>query len=193
MPKINRRGQAAVISNDEYTKIRKKIGTDRYRLLWDLAWYTGERWGALVQLKVTDVYLPNGQVKKKLIFQGVIRKHRPDGTADNVVIPVHENLKASLEAFNSGNSLWLFPSRCGTKPITWRNAYAILQRATEKAGMTARGISTHSTRRSVVNKLRKNGTDKAIIRKITGHRSDRGLDPYFEVEMDEVEGAIATL
>lgn len=193
MPKINRRGQAAVISNDEYTKIRKKIRTDRYRLLWDLAWYTGERWGALVQLKVSDVYLPNGRARDDLIFQAVIRKHRPDGTADNVVIPVHENLKASLEAFNSGNSLWLFPSRCGTKPITWRNAYGILQRATEKAGMTAKGISTHSTRRSLVNKLRRNGTEKAIIRQITGHRSDRGLDPYFEIEMDEVRGAIATL
>jgi integrase/recombinase XerD len=193
MPKINRCGQAAVISNDDYAKIRKKLRTDKYKLLLDLAWYTGERWGALVQLKVSDVYLPNGRVKDKLIFPAMIRKHRPDATADNVVIPVHENLKASLEAFKFGDSVWLFPSRCGTKPITWRNAYGIFVRATERAGMSTRGISTHSTRRSLVNKLRKNGTDKAIIRKITGHRSDKGLDPYFEVEMDEVQGAIATL
>lgn len=77
--------------------------------------------------------------------------------------------------------------------MTWRNAYGILARAVERAGMAAKGISTHSTRRSLVNKLRRNGTDKAIIRKITGHRCDKGLDPYFEIEMDEVRGAIATL
>ncbi|OYD99868.1 hypothetical protein CDG79_20510 [Nostoc sp. 'Peltigera membranacea cyanobiont' 232] len=77
--------------------------------------------------------------------------------------------------------------------MSWRNAYAILQRATEKAGMSAKGISTHSTRRSLVNRLRKNSVDKDVIRKITGHRDNKGLDPYIDVELDEVKSAIATL
>ncbi|OUL28786.1 tyrosine-type recombinase/integrase [Nostoc sp. 106C] len=193
MPKINRKGKAAVITDSEYSKIRRQIKTDKYKLLWDLAWYTGERWGALIQLKVSDVYQKNGRPKEMLIFRGIIRKHRPDGSADNVEIPVHEVLRESLSRFEPGESEWLFPSRCGTKPITWRNAYDILQRATEGAGLGSKGISTHTPRRSLVNRLRKKGTKTEVIRKITGHRDNKGLDPYIDVEIDEVKGAIATL
>ncbi|MEH2318562.1 hypothetical protein [Nostoc sp.] len=100
MPKINRRGQAALISNSDYGKVRKQIKCEKYKVLLDLAWYTGERWGALVQLKVSDVYV-SGRPKEILIFPGIIRKHRPDGTVDNVIIPVHENLFASLAAFTA--------------------------------------------------------------------------------------------
>ncbi len=193
MPKINRCGRAAVISDADYSKIRRQIKTDKYKLLLDLGWYTSERWGALIQLKVSDVYDRKGQPKDLLIFLPIIRKHRPDGTADTIEIPVHPNLSESLSRFEPSNSEWLFPSRCGTKPITWRNAYDILKRATEKAGMGTKGISTHTTRRSFVNRLRKNGVDKAVIRKITGHLSNKGLDPYEEADIDEVRAAIATL
>ncbi|MBD2202748.1 site-specific integrase [Calothrix sp. FACHB-1219] len=193
MPKNNRRGKAAVISDSDFVKIRKQVRTDKYKLLLDLAWYTGERWGALIQLKVSDVYDEKGHPKQTLVFPGIIRKHRPDGTADTVEIPVHENLRESLANFEPDNSVWLFPSRCGTKPITWRNAYDILKRASDRAGMGTKGISTHTTRRSLVNKLRKNGLDKSVIRKITGHRDNKGLDPYIDIDIDEVRGAIATL
>lgn len=192
MPKKEGRGKAALISDSEYLKIRKQIITDKYKLLFDLGWYTGERWGALVQLKVEDIYL-NGRAKDILIFPGIIRKHRPDGTVDNVEIPVHENLKDSINNFQPGESIWLFPSRCGTKPICWKNAYNILKRACHKAGLSTKGISTHSTRRSAINKMRRCGIKNEAIRKITGHRDNKGLEPYFEVEIDEVKAAIACL
>jgi integrase/recombinase XerD len=193
MAKNNRSGQATVITDSEFVKIRKQIKTDKYKLLFDLGWYTAERWGALIQLKVSDVYDAKGKPRDVLVFPAIIRKHRPDGTADTVTIPVHENLKETLSRFQPGESEWLFPSRCGTKPISWRNAYDILKRAVEAAGMGTRGISTHTTRRSLVNRLRKNGVDKAVIRKVTGHRDNKGLDPYLEVDIDEVRAAIATL
>ncbi|MEH1959857.1 MAG: tyrosine-type recombinase/integrase [Nostoc sp.] len=193
MPKINRCGKAATITPAEYLKIRKQIKTDKYKLLWDLAWYTGERWGAIIQLKVADVYSSSGKPKDLLIFKSIIRKHRPDGTAENTEIPVHEALGESLQRFEPSESIWLFPSRCGEKPIGWRNAYDILKRATENAGLSSRGISTHTTRRSLVNRLRRSGISKEIIRTLTGHRDNKGLDPYYEIEIDEKRGAIATL
>ncbi|MDZ7992033.1 MAG: tyrosine-type recombinase/integrase [Nostoc sp. EfeVER01] len=194
MAKVNRKGKAAVLTDGEYSKIRRQIRTEKYRLLLDLAWYTGERWGALVQLKVSDVYDGNGQPKQDIVFPAIIRKHRPDGTADTTEIPVHPILKESLGRYEpKTQSEWLFPSRCGTKPITWKNAYDILARASDDAGFESKGISTHSTRRSMVNKLRKSGIAKEIIRTFTGHRDNKGLDPYFEIEMDERRGAIATL
>ncbi|MBD2503136.1 tyrosine-type recombinase/integrase [Anabaena azotica] len=192
MPKNKRRGQAAIISDEQFIKIRRQVKTEKYKLLFDLGWYTGERWGALIQLKVSDVY-ENGKPKNIIIFPAIIRKHRPDGTADTLEIAVHENLAESLSRFQPGNSIWLFPSRCGTKAISWRNAYDILKRATEAAGLGTKGISCHTMRRSFVNRLRKNGVDRAVIRKITGHRDNKGLDPYIEADIDEVKAAIATL
>ncbi|MEH1893176.1 MAG: site-specific integrase [Nostoc sp.] len=194
MAKANRKGKAALLTDGEYSKIRRQIKTEKYRLLLDLAWYTGERWGALVQVKVSDVYSRTGQPKEEIIFPAIIRKHRPDGTAETTQIPVHQILKESLERYKpETDSEWLFPSRCGTKPICWKNAYDILMRASDDAGFEAKGISTHSTRRSMINKLRKSGVAKEIIRTFTGHRDNKGLDPYFEIEMDERRGAIATL
>ncbi|MEH1861443.1 MAG: site-specific integrase [Nostoc sp.] len=194
MPKNNTKGKAAVLTDGEYSKIRRQIRTEKYRLLLDLAWFTGERWGALVQLKVSDVYSPTGKPKEDIIFPSIIRKHRPDGTAETTEIPVHHILKESLERYQpETDSEWLFPSRCGTKPICWKNTYDIFMRASDDAGFEAKGISTHSTRRSMVNKLRKSGISKEIIRTFTGHRDNKGLDPYFEIEMDERRGAIATL
>ncbi|MEH2038452.1 site-specific integrase [Nostoc sp.] len=194
MPKINRKGKAAVITNVEYSKIRQQIRTNKYKLLLDIGWFTGERWGALVQLKIADVYSEPGIASLDIIFPAIIRKHRPDGTADTTEIPVHEILKESLERYEpKTNSEWLFPSRCGTKPICWKNAYNILMAAVERAGYEAKGISTHSMRRSFVNRLRKSGITKEIIRTFTGHLDNKGLDPYFEIEMDERRGAIATL
>ena len=194
MPKTNRKGKAALLTDGEYSKIRRQIKTEKYKLLLDIAWYTGERWGALVQLKVSDVYDRSGRPKSEIIFPAIIRKHRPDGTAETTQIPVHQILKESLERYKpETDSEWLFPSRCGTKPICWRNASDILMRASSKAGFEAKGISTHSTRRSMINKLRRSGVAKEIIRTFTGHRDNKGLDPYFEIEMDERRGAIATL
>nr|WP_322714204.1 tyrosine-type recombinase/integrase [Nostoc sp. ChiSLP03a]MDZ8215429.1 tyrosine-type recombinase/integrase [Nostoc sp. ChiSLP03a] len=194
MTKNNRKGKAAVITNAEYSKIRQQILTEKYKLLLDIGWFTGERWGALVKLKVSDVYDRPGVPKSDITFPAIIRKHRPDGTADSTEIPVHHILKESLERYQPAtNSEWLFPSRCGTKPICWKNAYNILMAAVEKAGYEAKGIATHTMRRSFVNRLRKNGIPKETIRTFTGHRDNKGLDPYFEIETDERRGAIATL
>ncbi|MEH2283351.1 MAG: site-specific integrase [Nostoc sp.] len=194
MAKINRKGKAAILTDGEYSKIRRQIRTEKYQLLLDLAWFTGERWGALVQVKVSDVYAEPGKPKEDIVFPGIIRKHRPDGSSDTTEIPVHAILKESLERYKpQTNSEWLFPSRCGTKPITWRNARNIFIAASNNAGFEVKGISTHSTRRSMINKLRKNGIAKEIIRSFTGHRDNKGLEPYFEIEMDERRAAIATL
>jgi integrase/recombinase XerD len=49
------------------------------------------------------------------------------------------------------------------KPITIRWADMILRQAVEKAGLAAKGISTHSTRRSFITKLHRNRTDLYTI------------------------------
>ncbi|MEH2066987.1 MAG: site-specific integrase [Nostoc sp.] len=192
--KNNRNGQAAILSDTEYSKIRKQIRSQKYKLLLDLAWYTGERWGALVKLQITDVYNPDGSPREYINFQARSRKATPDGKRKTRQVPVHAILAESLLSYKVGcDSLWLFPSRDGSKPITSRWADAILRKAVDRAGLVIKGISTHSTRRTFITKLHRNGTDLYTIKQITGHQDFKSLERYVEIDSDRVRGAINAL
>ena len=192
--KIDRNGQAAVLTTEEYSKIRKQIKSQKYKLLLDLAWFTGERWGALVQLLIEDVYNPDLTPREYVNFRAKTRKATPDGKRQTRQVPIHPTLTDSLQAYKpETNSVWLFPNRDGTKPITVRWADMILRSAVERLGLEAKGISTHSTRRSFITQLHKNGTDLYTIKKITGHCSFQALERYVEINSDTIKGAIANL
>ena len=190
--KIDRHGQACLLSNEDYSKIRKQIQSKKYKLLLDLAWYTGERWGALVQLKVDDCYNSDGSPTDCINFRASTRKASPDGKRVTRQVPVHQVLLESLLAYKQDcTSPWIFADRTAEKPITLRWADMILRTAVEKAGLSAKGISTHSTRRSFITKLHRNGTDLYTIKKITGHKDFRALERYVEIDLDRLKGAIA--
>jgi len=187
-------GQAAVLTDFEYSKIRKQIKSKKYKLLLDLAWYSGERWGALSQLQVIDCYEKNGKARSHLTFRAATRKASPDGKRKTRQIPIHPVLKESLENYKPiTDSQYLFPSRDGNKPITYRWADKILRTAVEKAGLSALGISTHSTRRSFITKLHRNGCDVYTIQKITGHQDLKALGHYIDIDVDTIKGAIEGL
>ncbi|MBK1990995.1 tyrosine-type recombinase/integrase [Sphaerospermopsis aphanizomenoides BCCUSP55] len=192
--KISGFGEAATLSDTEYLKIRRNIRTPKYRILLDLAWYTGERWGALVQLRVSDVYHADGTPRTTITFRAATRKKRPDGSAETRQIPTHPNLLEALRSYTPDtDSSWLFPSRDGETSITWRNAYDILKRSVEDAGLATKGISTHSTRRSFITNLHRKGVSTPTIKKITGHKDYKSLERYIDINADEVKGAIFAL
>lgn len=195
--KNNRSGQAAILSDGEYFKIRQQIKSSKYKLLFDLAWYTGERWGALIQMKFSDVYQPNGIPRETITFRASTRKAQPDGKRETRQVPVHLNLLESLKnykpqnAFNVSN--YLFPGKELNTHIELRLADKILRAAVTRAGLEHKGISTHSTRRSFITKLHSKGTDIYVIQKITGHKDLKALSRYIEVPADRIAGAIALL
>lgn len=192
--KIDGHGQGAIISDSEYSKIRKQIKSKKYKLLLDLAWYTGERWGALVQLKVDDCYNLDGKPRDCINFRASTRKATPDGKRTTRQVPAHQILFESLGGYKPDFTLpWLFCDRTGEKSITLRWADMVFRAAVEKAGLAAKGISTHSTRRSFITKLHRNGTDLYTMKLITGHKDFRALERYVEIDNDRVKGAIALL
>jgi integrase/recombinase XerD len=192
--KNNRNGQAAILSNTEYSKIRSQIKSQKYKLLLDLAWYTGERWGALVKLKVEDVYNCDGSPREYINFRARTRKATPDGKRKTRQVPVHTILAESLLGYKAEtDSLWLFPNREGDEPISARWADKILRVAVSRAGLVVKGISTHSTRRTFITKLHRNGTDLYTIKQITGHQDFKSLERYVEIDSDRVKGAINAL
>jgi integrase/recombinase XerD len=79
MSKNNRSGQAAVLTDSDYSRIRKNFKSLHHRLMWDIAQFTGERWGAIIKLKISDVYNNRGEVREEITFRAVTRKASPDG------------------------------------------------------------------------------------------------------------------
>lgn len=195
--KNNRYGQSAIISDSEYFKIRREIRSSKYKLLLDLAWYTGERWGALVQLKYEDIYLPSGKPRDTITFRANTRKARPDGKRETRQVPIHRSLFDSLKEYKpdavSSPESYLFPGQKPNSHIALRLADKILRAAVERAGLEHMGISSHSTRRSFITKLHEKGTDIYVIQKITGHKDLKALGKYIEVKADRIAGAIALL
>ncbi|WP_298908740.1 site-specific integrase [uncultured Nostoc sp.] len=192
--KNNRNGQAAILSDADYSKIRKQIRSQKYKLLLDLAWYTGERWGALVKLQLLDVYNLDGTPCEYINFRARTRKATPNGKRLTRQVPVHHTLAELLTAYKPPpDSVWLFPSRGADKAMGLRAADQILRAAVDRAELTTRGISTHSTRRTFITRLANRGVSLAIIKKATGHTDLKVLSRYIEVSDDDVKNAIATL
>ena len=179
--KNNRNGKAAIITEREYAKIRKEIRSAKYKLLLDLAWFTGERWGALLQLEVSDVFKTDGTPQEFITFKARTRKASPDGRRQTRQIPTNETLKEILSAYKlPEGQKYLFPNQTGDGSLGLRFADKILRVAVDRAGLSAKGISTHSTRRSFITRLWRKGADLLTIKKITGHKSYQVLEGYVE-------------
>ena len=196
MPKNSRHGQAAILTDSDYARILKQITNPSHRVFLMIARFTGERWGAITRLKVTDCYKePSRSLPLDMItFRACTRKAAPDGSRETRQVPVHSLLKSELENFHPPVTGWLFPSvRYPERPVTFQAVDRWFRLAVERAGLGKRGISTHSTRRTLITTLSRSGVSIPVLKKITGHKNDRVLLRYVEVDPDQVSNAIALL
>jgi hypothetical protein len=112
MGKNNRHGQAEILSASDCDRIRRSIISKHHLLFWDIARYTGERWGAICQLKVSDVYQDAiaSEPHDEITFRKATRKASPSGKQETRQCPVHPELSRLLKAYKPENSGYLFPS-----------------------------------------------------------------------------------
>ncbi len=197
MSKNNRHGQAEVLSASDCDRIRRSIISKHHLLLWDIARYTGERWGAICQLKVSDVYqdaiasVPNSEIT----FRKSTRKASPSGKQETRQCPIHPELARLLQAYKPNRQGFLFSVGFGAvNPISFSACDKWLRAAVIRAGLGHRGISTHSTRRSFITVLYYDrGVDLKTLQAITGHSDLKSLQRYIEVSDDRKAAAIALL
>lgn len=191
--KVHRHGQAAILSDVDYMKILKELMNAKHRLLIQIARYTGERWGAIVQMRVSDAYSPDGVPRSTLTFRAKTRKASPDGTHSTRQIPTHPQLIVELKAYRPTESEWLFPSLDSNKHLSFDAADDFWRKLLVRVGLSGRGISTHSTRRTMISRLANAGTSAPLIKAITGHKDLRTIQRYIEIDDDRVKAAIALL
>ena len=197
--KKNRNGKAAIFKPEDIRKIRKAFNIPHHRCIFEIALFTGERMGAIVQLMVDDVYRdPINSVPHDLItFQARTRKSRPDGTVETRQVPLHPDLRSFLESYKPKIEGYLFPGRqtkanlSVPKHITYDSVYQYWQQKFSDLGIDHKGFSTHSSRRWLITNLVRNGTDLKTVQTITGHKNVNVLLGYVGADSQVCRNALA--
>ncbi|MCU0534226.1 MAG: hypothetical protein MUD14_10065 [Hydrococcus sp. Prado102] len=120
MGKICRHGQAEILSARDIQKIKRALVSPSHQLMFAIALHTAERWGAIRQLKVEDVYAdPVRSVPHKLVtFRASTRKAAPDGSRATRQVFVNGDLAFSLRAYRPPTRGYLFPSPQKEGPVS---------------------------------------------------------------------------
>ena len=194
MPKVNRRGQAEVLSRDQLHQLWTSLKPP-HNLITQLAYYTGSRISEVCSLTVKDISA--GKV--------VIRQHKTDRTKEVVMVPQLREAIAMAQLPTSGH---LFPAAKWTRAtvkryrirreamggqqfelvgelpprphISTRAVDKALRKACDSLGLE--GVSTHTFRRSLATHLYDAGVPLRQIMEITGHASLASLTSYLNLE-----------
>lgn len=192
MPKNRGSGQAATLTKAQVMKIRGAFGNDRHRLFWDIARYTGERWGAICRLLVSDVYRDAGEriPHSHVTFPANVRK-KCGGVRETRQVPISDALGVCLRSYQPPSTGWLFPGKVPGLPVSFDAMDAALRAACDACGLV--GVSTHSTRRTVATNLHDAGVSPLVIQQFFGWKDLKQVARYCDVEQDRVLAAVNLL
>lgn len=192
MAKVNRNGQATPLSKGHYLKLRKSACTSLHQLFLDLAWYTGERPGAILKLRVGDVYKDPFRrlAREQILFRAGNRK---DKVAR--ICPVSDDLRSRLKQFSPGlEDEWLFPSPLLLDDhLCLRSIDAAFRRMIGRSGLEGLGYCLYSFRRGCLTHLVNQGYSLRTIQQFSGHKSLNNLARYLEVSDRQVGEMISSL
>jgi len=187
--KVNRNGQALVLSPEQLDQLLDAAPSPRYRALWSLQRWSAARISESLTLTWGDVAAGHVTYRRSTTKTKTTRQIR-----------CTDRLQAALDAYRLA---WteehghapaagevLFPSTGSTtSPMTRQAADKALRSASQKLGFE--GVSTHSFRRSFATGAVKRGASLPAVQRVTGHQSLAGLTPYIEVDQEDVMAALA--
>lgn len=163
-----------ILTQQQLNLIQNQLISRDHKRFFAIAKYTGQKFGLICNLKVSDVYNEHKQPLANIHFSGIKLN-----AYDSIVF---HKLELALirhipEKFIYDN--WLFPSRkFKGKPITFRTTYCWLKTASKKAGLEDLQISTNTIRQSFISHLYEFGFSKSLIKEMVGlHKmSDLPID-----------------
>lgn len=183
-------GKASVISQTDLERMFGEEGFQSFRdrAMFGLCRYTAARISEVCQMKISDVFLPSGKVKAEIVF----RTETTKGDYGQKTVKVSPDLKALLEAYDlPQKGIYLFPGRHGLSHINPVSASHIFKAVCDR--LELHHVSTHSFRRTAINKMREAGFLLEEIQRISGHKSLDGLSHYLEVSESRLSEAVNCL
>jgi site-specific recombinase XerD len=150
------------IAKEDMQKILAGIETVRDRALILLLLHTGMRIGELLQVKMSDIILPE---RKILLFIGEKNLH------GRTVYYSHEAERAlkGWLAIRDQGSEYLFYGYRGHE-LSYVGAWIIMKKAVRKAGLEHKGYSLHSLRHTFATNMLNAGLRLEVLQKLLGHQ-----------------------
>jgi len=179
VPKVNGKGQAAILTNDQIDAVIH-LCKKPYCFAVAIAAFTGCRMGEALQLRVENLNL-NEQV--------ITLTHTKTGRTRE--IEMHPELVVILSNAELPSKGYLFPSSRQAGYLSRQGLAKELKEVCE--ALELRGVGTHSFRRSLATSLHGKGIPIKTIASITGHESLNELSRYLEVTPQQRRAAILTL
>jgi integrase/recombinase XerD len=176
MPKVNGRGKAAVLSNEQIDRVID-LCKRPYDLAVAIASYTGCRMGEAIALKAENLDLSAGVVTLTQTKTGKARE-----------IMLHPELITILSAAKLPSEGYLFPSKRRDGHISRQSVDRELREVCE--ALELKGVGTHSFRRSLATNLHGKGIPLKTIASITGHESLNSLSEYLDITPAQQKAAI---
>ena len=142
--------------------------------------------GINIGLRVSDIL--KLQVKTVKDQSHILLKEKKTKKHSKFFIP--DGLRVILNNYCQGKDMedWLFPSRKGNGPITPTQAYRILQKAGEMAGIEH--IGTHTMRKTFGYHFYKKTKDVATLMKIFSHSAPSITERYIGITQDEIDDSL---
>lgn len=197
--KLDRSGQATVISRKEFDKVFNGFKTPNHRLFWAIAWYTGERPGTILKSKVDQFYQFYESSTTRLVPRESIifpKNARKDKKTREV--HTHRTLLDILSWYETtagvDGSVLLFPSNNDRNlPVSLRAIDSALRLCLERVNLANRGITLYSPRRSFITSLARQGLNPRLLQQLSGHSSLNSLQKYIDVDPEQLKRAINSL
>ncbi len=194
---VVKKGKTPVLSAEEARALLDAIDTSspvglRDRALVALMTYTFARVGAVIKMRVEDVFVQGRRTW--------VRLHEKGGKRHEM--PCHHNLEDYLEAYIKGAGIaadpkgYLFRTARGRtnelsgKPLSQADAYRMIGRRAGDAGIRTK-ICCHSFRATGITEYLRNGGKLEVAQQMANHESARTTGLYDrrndQVSLDEVE------
>jgi site-specific recombinase XerD len=193
---VVKKGKTPVLTAEETRALLNAIDTGtplglRDRALIGLMVYTFARVGAVITMRVEDVYVQGRRTW--------VRLHEKGGKRHEM--PCHHNLDEYLHAYIEGAQLQAQPKgvlfRAGgrtgqlsERPLSQADVYRMVRRRAEAAGIRTR-IGCHSFRATGITEYLRNGGKLEVAQQMANHESARTTGLYDrrhdQVSLDEVE------
>ncbi|MBW4528541.1 MAG: site-specific integrase [Phormidium tanganyikae FI6-MK23] len=176
MSKVEGKGQAAILSNEQIDRVIELCRAP-YCYAVAIAAYTGCRMAEAISLRAENLNL-----SEELITLTHTKTKRVRD------IEMHPELTDILKSAQLPQTGWLFPSIRRDGHISRQSVDKELREVCE--ALEIKGVGTHSFRRSLATNLHGKGVPIKTIASITGHESLNELSRYLDVTPAQRKAAI---
>lgn len=185
--------QARTLDDREFRRVLDHVASRthaaRNRAMLMMTFYGGFRVGEVAQLKLGDVFDPEGNVRPEIQLDSERVKNKHART-----VFLSERLRKELTQYRGSLSrfaleLPLFPTqkspRRGFTPNTAAQHFATIYRS---AGLD--GATSHSGRRTFITRLANKGVSVRLLASLAGHKSITTTQRYIDVNDDMARAAV---